>query len=182
MNKKIFLSIAVIGLLISCLIGFSIYNNPNNDTKKTATKASILKIKNLQELKNSSDLIAEITVTDKQEKRDYKEIQVDVITVKINEIIKGKTDLKELKILQDSSADTIIQNGQNLLIFLKKGIDNPDCYVPVGGGQGIYIIENTNSNLKSSNSITTLKPQSLENKEILKDLTGNYNDIKQTLK
>ncbi|WP_027632033.1 hypothetical protein [Clostridium hydrogeniformans] len=189
MNKKIALSL-FFALILSCSVGFIIYKNtkisspPNTDEiEKSSVHASIVKIKSLKELKDSSEVIAEIEVTDKQEKRDYKGIQVDIITVKVNEVIKGDIDSKELKILQDSNTDTIIKNGEKLLIFLKKGVDNPDCYVPVGGGQGLYIIENSN-NYKSINAIqnTILKPHSIENKDILKDLKGNYEDIKQKLK
>lgn len=62
-------------------------------------------------------------------------------------------------------------------MFLKKGTDNKDCYIPVGGGQGIYkIIENKKTNNR------TLEAQSLYNENILNDLKGNYDDLRKSLK
>lgn len=40
-----------------------------------------------------------------------------------------------------------IKNNERLLMFLRKGIDNPDCYVPVGTSmKGIYRISENKTN------------------------------------
>ena len=186
-KKKIILSL----LIASCIcIGSIIFYSNHSNTKlvqvnqielvKTA-KGSIIQIKSLTELKNKAKVIVEVEGTGNIEKRDYKGLPCTISTVKVKEVLKGDRSLKEIKILQVENLDTPPQNGQKLLMFLSKDTDesghedNPDCYGVVGAGQGIYKIENTNSK-------STLKPQATENEDILKELSGNYEDVKSKLK
>jgi hypothetical protein len=183
MNKKLVLSQSAASILI-CSIAFIVDKNYNVQNKLTqatikspTAEANYIKIPNLSELKKQSELIVEVIVTDKKEIRDYKGIPITITIANVKEVLRGNTDSKELKILQDSKADVNIKNGENLLMFLKKGVDNPDCYIPVGSGQGIYKI--VKGLAKDGLELT---PQSLVNEDILKDLKGNYSDIKSNLK
>lgn len=177
MNKKIAFSVIVILLFLG---GFMLYKNHGLLGRSTEVKESLPrgqaiyeKIPDLNQLKEDSDIIVEVNVTNDKKMRDYKGVSAAITTVKIKEVIKGNLDTDKLNILQDTNADVTITSGQRLLMFLRKGIDNPDCYIPVGGGQGIYEINN--DELK-------LSPQSIENENILKDLKGNYSDVKSKLK
>jgi hypothetical protein len=142
-------------------------------TSKGGAHAKIFLFKDLTEIKSESDLIVEVEGTDKQEKRDYKGAPSIVTTLKVKEVFKGDKSLKEVKIIQIESINTVPENGQRLVMFLRRGVDNLDCYGVVGGGQGIYKIENKGA---------TLKPQAIENKNIIKELSGNYEDVKDKLK
>jgi|GEM_PF-6335346 len=182
MHKKTILALSITLVLLGS-IGFVIYENPKIltqsalvKTKSTKSRASYVKISGLPQLKNDSEIIVEATVTNKQETRDYKGVPVSITSVEVKDVLKGTTDSKELKILQDAQADVTLKAGQTLLMFLKKGVDNPDCYVSIGGGQGIYQI----SKNKKNNELE-LSPQSLVNENIIKDLKGNYSDIKAKL-
>ena len=191
----------IAGVLIasSICVGLIIVYSNNSNIKPIqanqpelveTSKGSIDNIKNLTELKNKAKVIAEVEGTGKIEKRDYKGLPCTISTVKVKEILKGDKSLKEIKILQVENVDTPPQNGQKLLIFLSKDTDeygnedNPDCYGVVGAGQGIYILDDSttkgiNSAVKSEGIV---KPQAIENKDILKELSGKYEDIKNKLK
>lgn len=54
-------------------------------------------------------------------------------------------------------------------------------YAVVGAGQGVYIISQQ-KNVKSSNDNVILKSQSLKNDSILKELSGNYDEVKNKLR
>ncbi|MPQ44865.1 hypothetical protein [Clostridium tarantellae] len=188
MNKKKIIAIFVLGaIVISGVLFFNIKSNDsikNNNTigdqlsiKNDKAHASYEEIPSLSVLKSNSDIIVEIIGTDIIENRDYKNVSVKISTVKILETIKGNIKENEIKILQDADLDITPKKDEKLLMFLKKGIDNKDCYIPVGGGQGIYkIIENKKTNNR------TLEAQSLYNENILKDLKGNYDDLKKSFK
>lgn len=187
MNKKLILfSLSIVLLLGSTGVLCIKYLNTGNETAKndnilevkTANVQAIYdEIPSLDKLKNDSDIIVEIVGTNRQEKVDYKGIPAVVTLVKVNEVIKGKIDSTELKIFQDSRVDIAPKDGEVLLMFLKKGIDNPDCYLPIGGGQGIYKIL-TDDTSKAD----VLRPQSLVNNNILNELKGKYKDVKLNLK
>lgn len=202
-NKKI-----IVCLIVACCVGICsvvVYLNnykinlvQSNQSqligtkKKSGPKGSIKNIKNLTELKNAAKVIAEVEGTNKIEKINYKGLSCIVSTVRVKEIIKGDKSLKEIKVLQVENLDIPPQNGQRLLMFLSKEADefghedNPDCYGVVGAGQGIYILEDAgtgNNSITSSDDNITLKPQAIENKDILKELkNGSYKDIKNKLK
>ena len=193
MNKK---NIVIIGI-IACLGGGIFYlNNSNKTENKTnqlessvqsnGIKVDITPIENLNALKAKSDLIIECEGTSIQEKRDYKGIPSIITTVKVKEVFKGDKDIKEVKVIQMENVDVQPKDGEKLVMFLMKGdgIDNPDCYGVVGAGQGIYIIDNDKSKKSTLNSesSTTLKPQAIKNENILKELSGEYKDLKTKLK
>ncbi|WP_294188677.1 hypothetical protein [uncultured Clostridium sp.] len=74
-------------------------------------------------------------------------------------------------------------------MFLRKGIDNPDCYVPVGTSmQGIYRISENKTNRQSyslnDSTTTILEPydSSFTNKNIMNDLSINYKNFKSKFK
>jgi len=199
-KKKIIISILIITCI--CIGSATFYQNKStakqlqvNQNKIESIEitgkgeAKITLIKDLTEIKSKSDLIVEVEGTDKQEKRDYKGVLSIVTTLKVKEVFKGDKSLKEVKIIQIESINTMPENGQKLVMFLKRGIDNPDCYAVIGNGQGIYKIENTgnkttNSISKDGNTVQSaiLKPQAIENKNILKELSGNYEDVKNKLR
>ncbi|MCR6514476.1 hypothetical protein M4I33_06235 [Clostridium sp. LY3-2] len=188
MNKKKIISIFVLGAVV--IFGGVLFKIKSNEfikdsntigrelsIKNDKAHASYEEIPSLTVLKSESDLIVEIIGTDTIENRDYKDVPVKVSTVKVSEVIKGDIKENEIKILQDADLDITPKKDEKLLMFLKKGTDNKDCYIPVGGGQGIYkIIENKKTNNR------TLEAQSLYNENILNDLKGNYDDLRKSLK
>jgi len=157
---------------------------PSLETESQANNnSSVKRISGLPELKNESDTIVEIVGTDKYKVIDYKGAQSIITTVKVLSVIKGDKNLKEAKIIQ-LYGEMTPKNGEKLLMFLRKGIDNPDCYVPIGSGQGIYkIVQSKTKDNSSNNSLNNmiLEPQSMVNDDILKDLTGDFETIKKKL-
>lgn len=197
-KKKILFVLAVVfiasGLIYKNKSSQDIVNNPTVEAESLTvenktSQALYDEVSSLDQLKTDADIIVEAIGTDIVEERDYKGINVKVSIIKVSEVIKGDIKETELKILQDAETDTIPKKNERLLMFLKKGIDNKDCYIPVGGGQGIYrVVENkqseqNNVRLASTNSSNfILEPQSLQNDKILKDLKGDYEQVKKMLK
>lgn len=195
-NKKIIVSLIVACCVCIGLITFYLNKKPaqSNKSQLGRPKGSIMHINNLTELKDKSKVIAEVEGTDQLKKIDYKGLPCIISTVKVKEIFKGDKSLKKIKILQVEDIDLPPKKGQKLLVFLCKDTDayghedNPDCYGVVGAGQGIYILEDGTDNVEagSHNNISNniiIKPQSIENKDILKELrSGNYEYIKNKLK
>lgn len=192
--KKIIISIAIItGIAIGSIALYTHYSNVNNINAQhkaiTQVNGSIYKFKDLTELKSKSDTIVEVAGTGQYKNMDYKGVPAIISTVTVNQVFKGDKSLKEIKILQVANLDVPPQKGQRLLMFLRKDQENlPDHpYAVVGAGQGIYIITGTiNNNNKLSNTSSnsgnvTLQPQAITNDNILKDLRGNYDYIKNTL-
>lgn len=197
-KKKILFVLAVVfitsGLIYKNKSSQDIVNNPTveagtlNVENKTS-QALYDEVSSLDQLKTDANIIVEAIGTDIVEERDYKGINVKVSIIKVSEVIKGDIKETELKILQDAETDTIPKKNERLLMFLKKGIDNKDCYIPVGGDQGIYrVVENkqseqNNVRLASTNSSNfILEARSLQNDKILKDLKGDYEQVKKMLK
>lgn len=181
MKKYILIIIA-----ISAIAGliFIIGNlNATPTQEKILSDGSIMKINGLDELKSNSSTIVQVVGTSNNRKIDYKDIDCMVTKVIVEDVIKGDKNLKEIEILQVAGVDVAPRDGEHLLMFLRDGEDNKGLFVPVGAGQGIYRINITSS----ENPLNTLdngylEPQSIENKYILKDLTGSYASIKNKLK
>ena len=191
MKKKVIVILSVF-LLALGIVSLKQNFNTKTDTSKlqstSTTKVSSIKLSGLSELKSKSEIIVEIIGTDKCKTIDYKGATSRVTTVKVTDVIKGDKKLNEINIIQ-MDGEVRPENGQKLVMFLRKGVDNPDCYVPIGSTQGIYKIVpakfNTSSKVNSANSTTgnmILEPVSVGNDDILKDLSGNYADIKNKLK
>lgn len=98
--------------------------------------------------------------------------------------------MKELNILQVNDVDKQIQEDEILVMFLKKGIDNTDCYVPVGTTcQGIYEFSySPNSNSKTLPATSNLKDATIQafdenhaNKTLVKSMPLNYSQLKQEI-
>lgn len=153
---------------------------PTSQQQKIKQDASYKKIHGLAELKKQADIIAEVQGTEHYRFYDYAGIKMRITTVNVIDIIKGDKTLKELDIIQTEGLDTEKPptNGEHLLIFLRKSSDINNTYIPLGGSQGTYDI------VKSSKNGTDdyqLKPNSMVNDEIIKDLNGKYSDIKKKI-
>jgi len=170
---KLAATAVILGLVTVLILPF--YKAKQQEKAYNRGKGSLEEIAGLAELKSDSDIIVEVLVTDKSKERDYKGLKAIITTLKVNHVIKGDKDIKEINILQ-LDWETIPKNGEKLLLFLTKGIDNPDCYIPIGAGQGIYKIVKSNSNDKM-----VIEPHSLVNNKILKDLSGDYEEVKKKL-
>ncbi len=182
MKKQFGSILAVSAIILGLVTILSVHylKAPGTNTPQTVNRwASAVKISGLSELKKKSDTIVEVIGSDKTLEIDYKGTTSFVTTVEVADIIKGDKNLKEIKLIQMSD-DVTPKNGEKLLMFLRKGVDNPDCYVPVGSGQGIYKVVKSNSK-KSTSDEQVIEPQSLVNEDILKDLKGNYKDVKSKL-
>jgi len=183
-KKTLIIGIIFLGIVFSASL---IYINQNKSITKL--DASYQKISGLEELKQRSDIIAEVQGTENYKFIDYSGIKLRITTVKVIEIIKGDKSLKEINIAQTEGLDTEKppQNSENLLIFLRKSPDINDTYIPLGGSQGTYDIVERNSGKSISsvdsknNSTIELKPNSIVNENIIKDLKENYSDIKKNL-
>ncbi len=195
--KKTLISSILLLILVVCSVSLTKSKFSSNKTDEVNPKisASYDAISGLDELKGKSDIIVEAESTGKYEFVDYKGVKMRKTTIKVLDVVKGDNKSKELKILQSENVEgeEPLDKGEKVLIFLRKGIDFTDSYVPVGGSQGIYKIEQHNtttqslteskivSDNKGNNVNKNLQPHSLVNKKILKDLSGNYDDIKKKL-
>lgn len=185
-NKKGILAVSIFILALGTVF---IRQNlkTSNSNIKTDVKPNISFsgkiISGLPELKSKADTIVEIIGTDNSKVFDYKGVSSTITTVTVTNVLKGDKKLNEINIIQ-LTGEITPENGQKLLLFLRKGIDNPDCYVPIGAGQGIYKIVQSKSkvnSLDSNLSNMVIEPQSIVNDDILKDLSGNYEDVKKKL-
>ncbi|MBC8059074.1 MAG: hypothetical protein H7Y18_00205 [Clostridiaceae bacterium] len=190
MRKKLIVltSVIIIGLGIGLVKqNFNATTANSKSQTITNTEFTTLKLTGLSDLKNRTETIVKIIGTDKYKTIDYKGAPFIITTVKIVDVIKGDKKLNEINIIQHDG-DVTPKNGETLLMFLRKGVDNPDCYIPIGLGQGIYKVVPAKSNTKSSvdSLISTsdsmiLEPQSIVNDDILKDLNGSYKDVRNRL-
>ena len=172
--KKVILFMAAAIIIIAVLFGiyeYKKYVRDSNESIKTVTNGTITKIKDLSELKSKSDLIAEVTGTDKYKIIDYKGMKARISTVKVNEVFKGSIESGEINIIQIEDLDVMVENNQKLLLFLRKDRENmkENPYAVVGTGQGIYIIDQHGK----------IKPQSINNENIMKELSGSYDKVKE---
>jgi len=181
--------VLLVGSLIICM-GVSSYslaaktnkvNNKPNNKPKMAFHASYKKIDGLKELKEKGTTIVEVVGTDKYKIVDYKGIPFRVSTVKVTEVLKGDNQLSEINILQTEGLDTEAPpaNGEKLLMFLRDSGESVggfnSLYTPLGGSQGMYKI-------KVKNNKKYLEPHYMINDTILKDLSGDFNDVKIKIK
>lgn len=192
MIKKLSVVLALTGIITTNTI-MSTQPNKSNEPIKSRPKASAsyIEINGLKELKKKSDIIVEVEGTNEFELIDYKGITMRKTTLKVLDVIKGDPNLKEIKVAQTEGIESEEppMKNEKLLMFLKKGVDITDSYVPIGGNQGIYRIITkktkknslTPRNIVSDDSTKIIRPTSLINNKILKDLNGNYTDIKNDL-
>jgi len=181
-NKKIVVNISIILGICICLVctvlyinNFNKVSNESSFSDPTKILADIYQFKDLNEIKSNSDLIAEVEGTNIQETREYKGTDAIITTVKVKEVFKGDKSIKNVKVIQMKDYDVPPKKGEKLVVFLSKGIDNPDCYSVRGAGQGIYRIINSKSNKE------VIKSQSMANKSILKELGEDYENAKKKL-
>lgn len=196
--KKVVISTIILTAIVTAGVSFKMNVNSTKTaaTKNTETKAkmsaSYKYISGLEELKNSADTIIEAEGTDQYELIDYKGVTHRKTIVKVLDVIKGDKQLKEIKFLQTEGleGDEPPVKGEKMLMFLRKGVDNPDSYVTFGGTQGIYKIVESNNTIQSIDGSSTnknnkvnkqIKAHSMINDKILKDLNGNYDDVKKKL-
>lgn len=191
MKKKLILGTLLFVAIITSISWSKFKNsgkvtsNPKNMyTQQNKPSPSIPKIKNLSELKKHSDVIAEVTVNDiKEEKYDNK-LPIIISEVTVTNSIKGAEKGQVLKIIQYKNLEKVISNGENLLMFLRKGQNNPDSYVPIGTTvQGIYEIikdESTNKSMFTGKFKDTIKQydDTIINEELLKEVSENYINLK----
>ncbi|NMM65868.1 hypothetical protein HBE96_25150 [Clostridium sp. P21] len=198
-KKVIVITTLLLAAGIGCLSLTSKFNVKNvqaNQSNQISQDASYKKIHGVKELKSKSNLIAEVEGTNKYKIIDDKGIKFRVTTVKVQEVIKGDKQLKEFSIIQTEglSTEKPPQNGEKLLMFLRKSLNMENTYIPLGGSQGTYDITTiTNPSKSSTNNIESMNntqnkdenkkliPNEMVNDEILKDLSGNYSDIKKNL-
>ncbi|AAO36033.1 hypothetical protein K144313037_13150 [Clostridium tetani] len=195
MIKKISVILALTGV-INTNSALSTPPSKVNEPIKPKASASYMEIDGLKELKAKSDIIVEVEGTDKFELIDYKGIKMRKTTVKILDVMKGNPTLKEITVVQTEGLESEEppMKNEKLLMFLRKGIDITDSYVPIGGNQGIYkiITKKTKKNSMTpkklphlnapkDDAIKIVTPTSLINNKILRDLNGNYDDIKKKL-
>ncbi|MDT8719712.1 hypothetical protein IAI10_24055 [Clostridium sp. 19966] len=175
--SSLMLALCIIGIVI---VHFNYNKNMNNQSIGASAKKvnkSVKSINGLSELKNTATTILEATPTGETETRDYNGLPAIISKLTVINVFKGKKDLKNIKILQIQEFDKKVEQNHKLLLFLREGIDNPDCYVVIGDtSQGIYEIisngsENTVKAFDEANS----------NNSILKDLSGNYENLKTIL-
>lgn len=183
MKKKLISGILLVSLVMSVVgCNKALDSASKNNETKPKIVASYEQISGLKELKDRADTIVEAEGTDNYELVDYKGIKMRKTVIKVIDVIKGDKQLKELKFLQSEGVkgEEPIAKGEKVLMFLKKGVDNPDSYITFGGTQGIYkIVESTSK----SNSVTKhLEPHSMVNNKILKELNDNYYDLKEKLR
>lgn len=172
----------VIGLLsLSILLGISLIYTVNKNTiaksnSKLKFEASYKKINGLDELKKQATIIAEVEGTESYKLMDYSGITARISTVNVIDIVKGDKSLKQINIIQTEGLDTEKPpvKGEKLLIFLRKSQDIKDTYIPLGGSQGTYNMVTASDNIQ-------LKPNSMVNNDILRDLNGKYSDVKKKL-
>ena len=192
MKKNLISSILIVCFIIGCINARTITNKVKDFVNKNIIPthkmtASYEFISGLDELVKSADTIVEAEGTNKYELIDYKGITMRKTTVKVLDVIKGDKQLKELKFLQTEGIkeEKPPVKGEKLLMFLRKGIDNPDSYVTFGGSQGIYNIVPSNSikagTDKNDNANKHIEPSLMVNKKILQDLSGSYDEIKKKL-
>lgn len=196
MRKKFAVILALTGIIVTGIAISSLSTSKAETYKivksKPKASASYIEIDGLKELKEKSDTIVEVEGTDEFELIDYKGVKMRKTTVKVSDVMKGDSNLKEIRVVQTEGLESEAppMKNEKLLMFLKRGVDITDSYVPIGGNQGIYriVTKNTKKNnltprslTPNDDSIKIIRPTSLINNKILKDLNGNYNDIKHNL-
>lgn len=183
----------IIILVLICsglLLGFAIWGNsnkpstpskPQNKAKPTGQACYPEKFASLDVLKNKADIIVKAQGTSKYKLKDYGGIEMRISTLTVLEVIKGDKALKEINLIQTEGLDTEKPpvNGEILLLFLNKCSDLKDTYMPMGGSQGTYDIVSTSKTTSDEN--TEIKPNSMVNEDVLKDLNGSYSDIKKKI-
>lgn len=143
--------IIIILLLLSCM---AIGGCSNVESKIAATQivdttagstTSIRLYETLEELTNSSDIVAEIVPGDSKQLIEYKNAKFTLIDTKIKDIFVGNSSLNNstIKVLELGDyqvGDTqLVQSGERYLIFLRKyvgSVTSEEAYVPVGVYQG----------------------------------------------
>jgi len=179
MKKALISSSLILCIAIS---GCSLSNSTGKTTNKPKAtyEASYPTIKGLDELKKESTTIVEVVGTDKYKIVDDKGIEGRVTTVKVTDVLKGDKNLTEINIIQAEGMDTEVPpaNGEKLLMFLRNGVPVGEfkmLYVPLGGTQGIYKI-------KVKDNKKYFDYHCMKNSSILKELSGNYEDVKLKIK
>lgn len=131
-------------------------NNASSSTNNSQTEDITItktKLNSFDELKNQSDLIIEVTGTNKFEEMKTNYIAYELCTVNINEVIKGSYTSNDIKVLLDIDVDPLLKSEEKYLLFLRKvTTTTSEYYTPLGYGQGIYKILTDSSNSSSSNS------------------------------
>jgi hypothetical protein len=196
------IKLIILGLICSSLLlGFNLFNNlnkpskPQNKAKPTMEASYPYDITSLDQLKNMADIIVKVQGTSKYKLKDYGGITFRISTLTVIDVIKGDKALKEINLIQTEGLDTEKPpvNGENLLMFLKKTPNIKDVYMPINGSEGTYdIVTTTPNNLNTSKSKasnnqptsdenTEIKPNSVVNENVLKDLKGSYSEIKKKI-
>lgn len=148
MQKKTYLYLSAVLLILSVT---TIYVDSQLESGYHASW--IYNYKDVNELKESADLIVLGTVSDSvQEKSD--EIDNDLIftrsTIEITKVISGKADLKEVSVRQmgghngkevvELEDDPLMKKGDEVILFLKEYETNK--FKIIGGPQGRFIVDN----------------------------------------
>jgi len=177
--KKALIIVSII--LCMCIIVFKLSTAGTKVKPIMKSSASYTKINGLDELKQLSSTIVEIVGTGKYKIVDYKGIPMRVSTLKVTEVLKGNNQLTEISIMQTEGLETETPpaKGEKLLLFLRDSREPEgqfkSCYVPLGGGQGMYKI-------KVKDNKKHLEVHCMKNDVILKDLSGDYDEVKLKIK
>lgn len=163
-------------------------DNTNNQTTDDSfaleeANSSHTRMTSFADLKSQSDLIVEVTGTDKYEEKKSDYIAFNLCTVNVKEAIKGTVSTSNLQVLLDIDIDPLPEANNTYLMFLKKETSGSNTYyIPVGYGQGIYKLTNgsSTSNSSASNSNTNGTTNSSTNSSSTSSSNNSSNSNSQS--
>jgi len=150
--KKIYKIAALSAITCIAIIGLIIYtlNIPLRtvDTGGELTKG----YSSIDDLKDSSELIAEVLVSDSDALK-YKNVIFTVQSAQVQKLYKGSVDIKDIQILETGGVygnaeytfekNKVMKKGEKAVVFLEKykGPILKDAYVILGVFQGKFTID-----------------------------------------